>query len=77
MLPAGTAGNVIASRLTEDPTIDVLVIEAGLRQVDLFKIAVLPSLTLYSDEEVLPAIVPWLAPGLTPSGPLLIFVDEN
>ncbi|KAF9531022.1 hypothetical protein CPB83DRAFT_850041 [Crepidotus variabilis] len=49
---AGTAGNVLAYRLTEDASASVLVIEAGP-----------------SDENVLPAIAPFLAPGLTPNTP--------
>ncbi|PPR03999.1 hypothetical protein CVT24_010492 [Panaeolus cyanescens] len=49
---AGNAGNVIASKLSEDPNIQVLVLEAG-----------------GSDENVLPAIVPFLGPTLTPNTP--------
>ncbi|KAF8797727.1 alcohol oxidase [Phlegmacium glaucopus] len=49
---AGTAGNVIASRLTENPNYSVLVLEAGV-----------------SDEGVLPAIVPFFGPTLSPNTP--------
>ncbi|KAF9533808.1 hypothetical protein CPB83DRAFT_757126 [Crepidotus variabilis] len=48
----GTAGNVLANRLTENSAVDVLVIEAGV-----------------SDEGVLPAIIPFLAPTITPNTP--------
>ncbi|KAF9479960.1 alcohol oxidase [Pholiota conissans] len=49
---AGTAGLTLASRLTEDPKVSVLVLEAGV-----------------SDQDVLPAIAPFLGPTLTPNTP--------
>jgi len=38
MLPGGTAGAVIANRLTENPNVSVLVLEAGNAYVDIDEI---------------------------------------
>lgn len=69
-ITAGTAGNVIASRLTEDPNVSVLVLEAGVSYVHLaFFILKYFFQSLCRNEGVLASQIPFLAPTLTPDTP--------
>lgn len=46
----GTSGLVVASRLTEDPSIRVIVLEAGTNRLDDHRITI-PRLTLATSED--------------------------
>ena len=59
---------MLANRLTENPHINVLVLEAGVRYAIAFLLFYNYITTQkLSDVDVLPAIVPFLGPTLTPS----------
>jgi choline dehydrogenase len=76
LLLAGTAGNVIAARLTENPNSSVLVIEAGVtyashahspRHPLRSSVSSTDSRTFLRNENVIDAIVPFFATRLTPN----------
>lgn len=70
----GSAGNVMAARLTENSNWNVLLIEAGPRYVHPMHVRrarVLLTMAICSDSGVLPIEVPFLAPTMTPTGPFV------
>ncbi|KAJ7176682.1 hypothetical protein C8R46DRAFT_1346666 [Mycena filopes] len=63
----GGAGNVVANRLTQNPDFSVLVLEAGVSRVYVYRSSV-HYLTCFSNENVTDSIVPFLVNGLLVPG---------
>lgn len=71
MFEGGTAGNVLANRLTEDPRHTVLVLEAGGTYVCLLNTTCLAYLHAFDirNQNVLNSMVPFFWPKMTPNTP--------